>query len=173
MAAGQLFARDAELAVGLAADREDDRVVEPLEVLDLEVMADLDVAEEAEALAGRGFFVDPDHRLDLRVVGGDAAADEPEGGGEAIEEVDLGVGLGVFEDVLGGVEAGRAGADDGDADGVLFGSDLGHLAIPCLEVGMERAGKDREEVASTGSNLARPGSGVPPCGSIARFTIEA
>ena len=78
VAAGQLLAGDAELAVGLAADREDDRVVEPLEVLDLDVVADLDVAEEAEALAGGGFFVDPDHRLDLRVVGGDAAADQAE-----------------------------------------------------------------------------------------------
>ena len=91
MAAGQVLAGDAELAVGLAADREDDRVVEALEVFDLDVVADLDVAEEAEALAGRGFLVDPDHRLDLRVVGGDAAADQPEGGREAVEEVDLGV----------------------------------------------------------------------------------
>ena len=126
VAAGQVLAGDAELAVGLAADREDDRVVEPLEVLDLDVVADLDVAEEAEALAGRGFLVDPDHRLDLRVVGRDAAADQAEGGGEAVEEVDLGVRVLVFEDVLGGVEAGRAGADDGDAKGVLRGSDLAH-----------------------------------------------
>ena len=81
VAAGQILAGDAELAVGLAADRVDDRVVEALEVLDLDVVADLDVAEEAEALAGGGFFVDPDHRLDLRVVGGDAAADQPEGVG--------------------------------------------------------------------------------------------
>ena len=91
VAAGQVLAGDAELAVGLAADREDDRVVEPLEVLDLDVVADLDVAEEAEALAGGGFLVDPDHRLDLRVVGGDAAADQAERGREAVEEVDLGV----------------------------------------------------------------------------------
>ncbi len=126
MAAGQLLAGDAEPAVGLAADREDDRVVEPLEVLDLDVVADLDVAEEAEALARRRFLVDADHRLDLRMVGGDAAADQAEGGGEAVEEVDLGVRVRVLEDVLGGVEAGRAGADDGDAHGVVFGSDLGH-----------------------------------------------
>ena len=32
----------------------------------------------------------------------------------------------VLEDVLGGVEAGRAGADDGDAEWVLCGSDLAH-----------------------------------------------
>ena len=82
---GEFLAGDAELAVGLAADRVDDRVVEPLEVFDLDVVPDLDVAEEAEALAGGGFFVDPDHGLDLRVVGGDAAADQPERGRQPVE----------------------------------------------------------------------------------------
>src|SRR5262245_43312059 len=126
MAAGQILAGDAELAVGLAADREDDRVVEPLELLDLDVVADLDVAEEAEAVAGCGFLVDADHRLDLRVVGGDATADQPKGGREAVEQVDLGVQVAVLEDVLGGIEARGAGADDGYSQGGLFGSDLAH-----------------------------------------------
>ncbi len=126
MASGQLLARDAEPAVGLAADREDDCVVEALEVFDLDVVTDLDVAEEAETLARRCLLVDADHRLDLRVVGRDAAADQPEWGGEAVEEVDLGVCRLVFEDVLGGVEAGGASADYGHAQGVLRGSDLGH-----------------------------------------------
>ena len=89
-------------------------------------MADLDVAEEAEAVARRGLLVDADHRLDLRVVGRDAAADEAERGREAVEEVDLGVQVLALEDVLGRVEAGRAGADDGDAKRVLWGSDLAH-----------------------------------------------
>ncbi len=128
VAAGQVLAGDAELAIGLAADREDDRVVEPLEILDLDVMADLDVAEEAESVAGRRFFVDPSHRLDLRVVRGDAAADQPERRRQAVEEIDLGVQFTVFEDVLGGVEAGRAGADDGDAQRILFSSDLAHAS---------------------------------------------
>ena len=61
------------------------------------------------------------------MVRGDAAADEPEGGGEPVEEIDLGMRVRVFEDVLGRVEAGGAGADDGDADGVLRGSDLAHF----------------------------------------------
>ena len=59
VAAGQVLAGDAELAVGLAADREDDRVVEALQVLDLDVVADLDVAEEAEAVAAPRFFRRP------------------------------------------------------------------------------------------------------------------
>src|SRR5215218_2189441 len=128
MAARQVLAGDAELAVGLAADREDDRVVEAFQLLHLDVVADLDVAEEAEALAGGGFFVDPDYRLDLRVVRRDAAAHQPERGGEAVEEVNLGMQVAVLEDVLGGVEAAGAGADDGDAQGGLFGSDLAHAS---------------------------------------------
>ena len=110
-------------------------MVEALEVFDLDVVPDLDVAEEAEALAGCGFLVDPDHRLDLRVVGRDAAADQAEGRRKAVEEVDLGVGGLVFEDVLGRVEAGRAGADDGDADGVVWGSDFAHLKFSCFARG--------------------------------------
>ena len=89
-------------------------------------LPDLDVAEEAEAVARGGFFVDADDRLDLRVVGGDAAADQAEGGREAVEEVDLGVQVAVLEDVLGGVEAGGAGADDGDSKWVLLATDLAH-----------------------------------------------
>src|SRR3954447_11473999 len=126
VAAGQVLTGDAELAVGLAANGEDDCVVEPFEVFDLDVVADLDVAEEAEAVAGGGFLVDPDHRLDLRVVGSDAAAHQAKGRREAVEEVNLGVQVAVLEDVLGGIEAAGAGADDGDAEGGLFGSDLAH-----------------------------------------------
>ena len=155
--AGQLLAGDAELAVGLAADREDDRVVEPLEILDLDVVADLDVAEEAEALARGGFFIDPDHRLDLRVVGGDAAADQAEGRGQAVEEVDLGVHVLAFEDVLSGVEAGRAGADDGDADGVVWGSDLGH---GLCRVEGKTVNSERERIGNVGASRAYAASSI-------------
>ena len=120
MAAGQVLAGDPELAVGRGAEGVDDRVVAlaraPRRSMSL---ADLDVAEEAEALAGGGLLVDADHRLDLRVVGRDAAADEAERRREAVEEVDLGVRALVLEEVLGGVEAGRAGADDRDAQRVV------------------------------------------------------
>ena len=47
--AGQVLAGDAEPAVGLRADGVDDGVVQAHEVLVVEVAADLDVAEEAEA----------------------------------------------------------------------------------------------------------------------------
>ena len=87
--AGQVLARDPEPAVGGGPVGGDDRVVALLELGDGDVAADLDVAEELKALASRGLLVDADHRLDLRVVGGDAGADEPERGRQAVEHVDL------------------------------------------------------------------------------------
>jgi hypothetical protein len=52
-----------------------------------------------------------------------AEADQPVGGGEAVEYVDLCVRALVPQDVLGRVEAGRARADDRDAQGVFLGAD--------------------------------------------------
>jgi hypothetical protein len=46
----------------------------------------------------------------------DTGADEAERCGQAVEEVDADAGGTAFEEALGGVEAGRAGADDGDAE---------------------------------------------------------
>jgi hypothetical protein len=81
------------------------------------VTAHLDVAEEAKALARGGLLVDADHRLDLGVIGRHAGSHEAEGCREAIEDVDLEVEVLGAQQVLGRVKAGRAGADDGDAQG--------------------------------------------------------
>ena len=94
------------------------------------------------------------------MVGGDTAADQAEGGGEAVEEVDLGVDLLVFEDVLGRVEAGGAGADDRDAKRVLRGSDLAQFLIPCQWVGIRepgRIGNRRPQACALGTERAIAG----------------
>jgi len=113
--AGQVLAGDSQVAVGRSAVGEDDRVIALAQLVDGDVLADLDVAEEAKFGPGRGLLVDADDRLDLGVVGGDAEAHQPVGRGQPIEHVDLGVGSLVLEHVLGCVEAGGAGPDDGDA----------------------------------------------------------
>ena len=46
--AGQLLARDAELAVVRRAGGQDDRVVEPGQLIDGDVAADRDIADEAD-----------------------------------------------------------------------------------------------------------------------------
>ena len=71
------------------AGRVDDRVVVREQLLAGDVLAELDVAEEAEARVRGGLLVDAGDGLDLRVVGGDAGAHEPPRRGQALEHVDL------------------------------------------------------------------------------------
>ena len=122
----EVLARDPELAVGRRAVGGDDRVIALLELGDGDVGADVDVAEELKTLTGGGLLVHADHRLDLRVVRGDPGADEPERGREPIEHVDLDRDVLAFEQVLGGVKAGRARADDRDSEWVLGCAERGH-----------------------------------------------
>jgi hypothetical protein len=72
-----------------------------------DVLAQLHAAEEAEARLLGGLLVDARDRLDLRVVGGDARAHEPERRRERVEQVDLEAGS---EQLVSRVEAGRTGA---------------------------------------------------------------
>ncbi len=123
VAAGQVLALDPEVAIDAGPIGEEDGVIALLELGDGDVAADLDVAEEAELRPGGGLLVDPDHRLDLRVVGGDPGADQPVGGRKPVEHVDLDRGALVLEQVLGRVEARRPRADDGDAQGCSFGTE--------------------------------------------------
>ena len=103
-----VVARDSQPVVGRRADRVDDRVVALEQVLRRHVGAELDAAEEAEARMLRRLVVHPRDRLDLRVVGRDAGAHEPVRRRQRVEQVDRDARL---EQLVGGVEAGRAGAD--------------------------------------------------------------
>ena len=125
---GQVLAGDPEPAVGCGAVGVDDGVVTVGELGHGDLAADLDVAEEAKALAGRGPLIDADHRLDLRMVGGDAGADEAERRRQAVEHVDLDGGRLGLQQVLGRIEPRRAGADDRGAQRVVRASDRGQGA---------------------------------------------
>ena len=119
--AGQLGARDAERPPDLRADRIDDGVVAGDEVVARDVPPDLEVAVPAEPRMRGDLLVDAGHRLDLRVVGRDARAHEAPGRRQPLEHVDLDRAVLGREEEAGGVEPGRPGADDGDAEG-HFGS---------------------------------------------------
>ena len=113
--AGQILAGDPELAVGLRADGVDDRVVEARELGVLDVFADLDVAEEAEARLGRGALERARDGLDVRVIGSDAEPHEPPRRRQPLDHVDL--DLEVAREQRGGsIEPGRPGADYRDAE---------------------------------------------------------
>jgi hypothetical protein len=112
--AAQVLARNPEASVALRADRIDDGVVEAHEVGVLDVPAELDVAEEAEA----GLLGDPlertRDRLQLWVIRRDPETDEAPGRGQPLDHVHLGGWVG-GQQGSGGIEAGRAGTDDGDS----------------------------------------------------------
>ena len=118
--AGQLDAGDVELGVADGAGGEDDRVVVGAQVVQVEVNAVVHVADETDVARVEHLVQRVHDALDARVVGGDAVADQAVGGGQSIEQVDarLATGLshGGGQDVAG-VDAGRAGADDRDAEG--------------------------------------------------------
>ena len=96
---------------------EDDRVVEAAQVVEGDVGAVVDVAEQADLRLVEDLVQGGDDALDARVVGCDAVADEAERRGHPLVEVDadptLGRGVGLHQRV-GGVDAGRSGAHDGD-----------------------------------------------------------
>ena len=110
----QVLARDAERPVALGAAGVDHRVVVAEQIRAAQVRADPHVAEEPHPRVGGDLLVDPGDRLDLLVIGRDAAAHQPEGCRQPVEEVDLDLGR-VLEQMLRGVEPGGSGADDGDA----------------------------------------------------------
>ncbi len=110
----ELDAGDVEVAVGAGARGEDDGVVELLQVVELEVGAVVDVAEEADALVGEHTLERLDDLLDARVVRRDAVANQAERRRVAVEDVDRDIDLGLGEDV-GGVDACRSGTDHSDA----------------------------------------------------------
>ena len=111
--ATQVDAGDVQIAVGASAGREDHGVVELLQVVELEVGAVVDVAEEADAVVGEDALERLDDLLDARVVRRDAVSDQAERCRVAIDDVDRDVHVGLGEDV-GGVDARRSGADHGD-----------------------------------------------------------
>ena len=114
---GQLFAGNPERAVDGGAGRVDDRVIVREQLLARDVLAEADVAEEAKARVLGRLLVHAGDRLDLRVVGRDARAHQSPRRGQALEHVHLDAAARVLQQVARGVEARRAGADYGDAEG--------------------------------------------------------
>jgi hypothetical protein len=113
--AGQLLAGDAEVPVDRRAVRVDHGVDVPAQLVQADVDADVDVADEADAgLVQRAVQRVPDG-AHLGVVRGDAVPDQAERGGQPVDQVDRHGDVGLPGERVGGVDAGRAGADHRDA----------------------------------------------------------
>ena len=125
--------RDVEVGVADRASGEDDRVVVVLEVVEGDVLAEADVAEDADVAAVEHFAEGRDDALDARVVGGHAVADEAVRRGKLLEQVDRDVELALrLEDDVGGVDACRAGTDDREAE-LAHRGPFGALRLSALQ----------------------------------------
>ena len=111
---GQVDPGDRQLRVTDGAGGEDHRVVEAAQVRELDVGAVVDVAEQAHVAAIEDLVQRDDDLLDPRVVRCDAVADQAEGCGEPLEEVDGDLEARLGENVRR-VDTGRTGTDDGHA----------------------------------------------------------
>ena len=162
--AGQVDAGDVERGVPDRAGGEDHGVVALLQVVDRDVAADLDVADEADG-AGVEHLVQRVHdALDARVVGRDAVADQAVGRGQRVEQVDRDGaargGHGVREDVAG-VDAGGTGADDRDAqvEGVRHGGAFRSVDAEVAVVAATRRARWRRRACRARARRERRGSG--------------
>lgn len=113
-AAGQVLALDAQPAVTGRAVGVDDGVHVPAQLGQGEVLADLDVADEAHPLVVQRVVQGVAQRAHLGVVGGDAVAHQPERRGQPVDQVDGDRDVVLPGQCVGGVDARRTGADDGD-----------------------------------------------------------
>ena len=109
-AAGQIFAGDAELTVGLGADRVDHRVVPLGQLGGVHMLAHGDVAEEPKPRVRGDLLELRADRLDLRVIRCDAGADQSPRCGQHLQHVDpkIAVFVSNFQQRRGGKEPGRA-----------------------------------------------------------------
>ena len=115
-AAGQVLALDAQVAVEGGAVGVDDGVDVPAQLLQRDVRADLDVADEADQRVVEGAVQGVADGPHLRVVGRDAVPDQPERRRQPVDQVDGHRDVVLAGEGVGGVDARRAGADDGDPE---------------------------------------------------------
>src|SRR3974390_3081710 len=112
----EVLAGDSRAPVDRRAYRVADDVVALEQLPAADVGPELDMTEEAKPLVLRGPVVGPRDRLDLRGVRSDAGPDQAIRGRQAVVEIDGDRRLGDGQQLARGIEAARAGADDGDTE---------------------------------------------------------
>ena len=119
MYAFKIRARDGHAKVADGAGGEDDGVVVLLQLSHGDIAADGDVGQQSNLFAIEHTVQRVDDSLNARVVWGHAVADEAEWCWHLLDEIDLNVAAGLLNQDIGGVNAGRAGTNDGYFQGLL------------------------------------------------------
>ena len=132
----------------------EDRVVVAPDIGQPDVAPELDAPVEAEARVLRGALVGAGHRLDLLVIGSHPAAHQTVGGRQAVVEVHLHGDPSGLEEMIGCVEAGRAGSEDRDPQRVFGGAGFRHL-------GAEYRATESHSSAAITARCRRNGSAPP------------
>ena len=113
MHALQLRARDIAVAIAYRTGGKDDGIVVLLQLVHGDIAADVHVGKQANLLrvqyAVQGF----NDAFNAWMVRGHAVADEAEGSGHLLNEIDVYIATGLFHQDIGGVNAGGTGTDDG------------------------------------------------------------
>ena len=113
--AGKVLARDSERLVGLSPDRVDDRVVALGEVRMRDVFTHPDVSEEPATAAEDRLVEGLVELLDRAVIGRHACPQQPPGGRQPLEDIDV-EPLAPRVQLRDGERAGRPRADDRDLE---------------------------------------------------------
>ena len=116
-AAGQVLAGDVETLVAAGAERVDHRVHAAPQLVGGQVLADRHVAVEPHAGLLQRPLQGVADRADRRVVGRDAVADQPERHRQPVQHGHVDRHVALLGEGLGGVDAGRSGADDRHHEG--------------------------------------------------------
>ena len=109
----QILAGNAEPAIDHHAGGDDHRVIGLDDLVPRQVAADLDVSCKPQVGLGEQPVELADHGLGALVVGRDTRPHQAERRRQAVDDVDAKVGTAAQQTVRG-IEAGRAGADDGN-----------------------------------------------------------
>ena len=110
----EVLAGDTHFLIGGGAGGEDDGVIVIAHLFDGDVLAHFDIAQEADVFLLHDVVQRLHDALNAWVIRGDAVANQAKGRRHLFKEIDLHVHIGLYEEVRG-VNAGRSGADHGDA----------------------------------------------------------
>jgi hypothetical protein len=151
----EVHARQVHRPVALGTGGEDDRVVELAHLVDLEIDADVHVADEGDPIGLHHPVQGDDDLLDARVIRRHPVPDQTVGCRKSVVDVDRHVGVVLGEDV-GGIDAGRTGADDGDTQWQRHGQTHSTLLKTVNHSRLRQVGARQGALHCMVSNLAGP-----------------
>ena len=118
--AGQICASDVQRTIIRRAGGENDRVIQGLKLVDVDIFADGHIADKPDIVGQGDLFITPRHRLDRLMIGGDTKTDEAKGNGQAVDDIHPHIVAKFLLRGFGCVISRRTGTDDCDMPHALL-----------------------------------------------------